>query len=79
MAVGFTLPGHPWPRQLRLGEGQLRLPHAEPAAVQAAVARSAEFGLRRGLSAAAALAGWRDIRLRQHADRGHARGAKDAV
>jgi hypothetical protein len=49
MDAGFTLPGHPWPRQLRLGEGQLRLPHAEPAAVRAAVTRSAEVMLPRGL------------------------------
>jgi hypothetical protein len=78
MAAGFTLPGHPWPRQLRLGEGQLRLPHAEPAAVRAAVGRSAEVALRRGLPAAAALVGRGDVLTRQHAEGGNAGGANHA-
>jgi hypothetical protein len=44
-----TLPGHPWARQLTRGKGPLRLPDAEPAAVRAAVVRSAEVSLPRGL------------------------------
>ncbi len=79
MDAGFTLPGHPWPRQLRLGEGQLRLPHAEPAAVRAAVTRSAEVMLPRGLSAAAALGGQGRLVSRQHAGRADAGGKNRAV